>query len=447
MSLAQRSRWTGIPDAQIAVVGLLALVSAPALAQATFHGDVARTGVYRVVRARRGTGVKWTFKAAGPIVDLARDRGRRRLHRQPERPPVRDRPADGQGEVELQVAHADRVVARRGRRHRLLRVVGRLAGRARRGAPASRSGCSSTEYERKFEAKGLHGYPSAAQTIPDAWDVFTSSPAVVDGKVYFGSGDGNVYAVDAKSGVLQWKFATRDVVHASPAVANGVVYIGSWDGYLYAIDADTGQQKWTFAGGQDPAIHNQVGFQSSPAVVDGTVYVGCRDAHVYALDAATGRKKWDYPTSKSWVNGTPAVRDGMVYVGTSDSSRFMALDARTGRLRFNFDAKAYVFSSAALAGGLAYFGSHNGKLYAVDAKTGSLAWEFQTDASKRDPMKVLNADGSLNRGVFAPVFGDFQDMYVDFYRFISVGAIMSSPAVDGGVVYVGSMDGNLYALG
>ena len=34
------------------------------------------------------------------------------------------------------------------------------------------------EYERKFEAKNLHGYPSAAQTIPDAWDVFTSSPAV-----------------------------------------------------------------------------------------------------------------------------------------------------------------------------------------------------------------------------------------------------------------------------
>jgi outer membrane protein assembly factor BamB len=37
-------------------------------------------------------------------------------------------------------------------------------------------------------------------------------------------------------------------------------------------------------------------------------------------------------------------------------------------------------------------------------------------------------------------------MYVDFYRFISVGAIMASPAVDKGVVYVGSTNGNLYAL-
>jgi eukaryotic-like serine/threonine-protein kinase len=303
-----------------------------------------------------------------------------------------------------------------------------------------------TEYERKFEAKHLHGYPPDAQTIPDAWDIFTSSPAVANSKVYFGSGDGNIYALDAQTGVLQWKFATKDVVHSSPAVVDRTVYVGSWDSYLYAIDAETGQQRWAFKSGEDDVIHNQVGFQSSPAVVEGVVYIGCRDAHVYAVDAATGRKKWDYPTSKSWVIGTPAVRDGMVYVGTSDSSRLMALDAKTGRLRFNFDAKAYMFSSPALAGDLAYVGDHNGKLYAVDAKTGKLAWEFGTEGSKKDPFKVLNDDGSLNRDAFKPLFGDFQDMYLDFNRFISIGAIMSSPVVDRGVVYFGSMDGNLYAL-
>ena len=143
--------------------------------------------------------------------------------------------------------------------------------------------------------------------------------------------------------------------------------------------------------GEDPVIHNQVGFQSSPAVVDGTLYVGCRDAHVYALDAATGRKKWDYPTSKSWVIGTPAVRAGLVY--------------------------------AAIAGDLVYFGDHNGRLYAIDSKTGKLGWEFQTEASKTDPMKVLHPDGSLNQGGFAPVLGDFEDMYLDTFRFTRIGSI------------------------
>ncbi len=430
----------------LAAAVLLVVSSSPALAQSTFHANAARTGVYPSAGPTSAPAVKWTFKTAGPIVTtpaiadgvvyvasmsghlhaIDQQTGKEKWNFK-SRMPIASSPAVADGTVYF-VSSAGSLAA-----------IDAATGQPR--------WVFAAEYERKFEAKNLHGYPPAAQTIPDAWDVFTSSPAVVDGKVYFGSGDGGVYAVDAKSGVLQWKFSTGDVVHASPAVANGTVYIGSWDGCMYAIDAQSGQQKWIFRGGQDPAVHNQVGFQSSPAVVDGTVYVGSRDAHVYALDAATGRKKWDYPTSKSWVNSTPAVRDGMVYAATSDSSRFMALDARTGRLVFNFDAKAYVFSSAALAGGLAYFGSHNGRLYAVDAKTGQLAWQFQTEASKADGMKILNPDGSLNEASFAPVFGDFEDMYIDFYRFISVGAIMGSPAVDSGVVYVGSMDGYLYALG
>lgn len=427
------------------MVAALAAVSAPAAAQHTFHGDDARTGVYRSPGPTHAPTVKWTFKAAGPIVTspaivdgvvyiaslsghlyaVDRQTGQEKWNFKSSRP-IASSPAVVDGTVYF-VSSAGSLVA-----------LDLATGQPK--------WVYAVEYERRFEAQGLHGYPPAKQTIPDAWDVFTSSPAVAHGKVFFGSGDGNVYAVDAKSGVLQWKFSTGDVVHASPAVADGTVYIGSWDSRLYAIDAATGQQKWVYQGGEDAAIHNQVGFQSSPAVVGGTVYVGSRDAHVYAIDATTGRKKWDYPTSKSWVNGTPAVRDGLVYVGTSDSSRFMALDARTGRLRFNFDAKSYIFSSAALAGDLAYFGCHNGKLYAVNAQTGQLAWEFQTEGSKRDPMKLLNPDGSLNRASFAPVFGDFQDMYVDFYRFVSVGAIMGSPAVEDGVLYVASMDGNLYAL-
>jgi len=239
-------------------------------------------------------------------------------------------------------------------------------------------------------------------------------------------------------GGVKWAFKAGGPIVTSPIIAGGVVYIASLDGHLYAIDQESGKEKWNFK--------SRMPIASSPAVAGGTLYFVSSAGSLAALDVATGRRKWDYPTSKSWVIGTPAVRDGVVYVGTSDSSRFMALDAKSGRLRFNFKAGAYIFSSAALAGDLAYVGSHNGRLYAVDAKTGALAWEFQTEASKQDPMKVLNPDGTLTEAIFAPVFGDFQDMYITFYRFVSIGAMMSSPAVDRGTVYVGSMDGNLYAL-
>ena len=55
-------------------------------------------------------------------------------------------------------------------------------------------------------------------------------------------------------------------------------------------------------------------------------------------------------------------------------------------------------------------------------------------------------DGSLSDMAYAPVFGDFQDLYIAFFRFLSVGAIFSSPVVDRGTLYFGSADGRLYAI-
>ena len=155
----------------------------------------------------------------------------------------------------------------------------------------------ATEGERRFEAKGLHGMQPKTQTIADPFDIYLSSPVVGQGKVYFGSGDGNLYALDATTGELSWKFKTGDVIHASPALVDGVLFVGSWDSYFYAVDAATGKEKWRFHAGEDPLIHNQQGFQSSAAVVGGVVYVGCRDAQLYALDAATGKEKWKFDNS------------------------------------------------------------------------------------------------------------------------------------------------------
>lgn len=412
----------------------------------TFHGDVARTGVYASSAPSTLSGPRWVFPTGGPVVGspvidagvvyiaslsghlfaIEQASGKEKW-RFKSSLPIASTPAVQNGVVYF-VSSAGALVAMDATTGALKWVF-------------------ATELERRFEARNLHGYPPAAQTIPDAWDVYTSSPAVVQGRVYFGSGDGGVYCVDARTGVLQWKFQTGDVVHASPAVVGGTVFIGSFDGRFYAIDAATGLQRWVFQGGVDPSVHNQQGFQASAAVVDGVVYVGSRDAHVYALDAATGRKKWDYPTSKSWVNTTPAVRNGVVFAGTSDTARVMALDARSGRLLFNVDAKAYVFSSVALAGPLAIVGSHNGKVIAFDAVTGMSAWEFQTDNSRRNAAGLLTAEGRIDPAQFTPVFGDFQDMYIDFQRFVSLGGVLSSPAVANGIVFVASLDGNLYALG
>src|SRR5207248_4389761 len=82
-------------------------------------------------------------------------------------------------------------------------------------------------------------FPTGARVV--------SSPVIQDKIDYFGSDDGNVYAVDAESGQQIWKTATRDPVPCTPAIDHGTVYVGSYDRKFYALDAQSGAVKWKFA--------------------------------------------------------------------------------------------------------------------------------------------------------------------------------------------------------
>ncbi|HVO88409.1 MAG TPA: PQQ-binding-like beta-propeller repeat protein [Casimicrobiaceae bacterium] len=302
-----------------------------------------------------------------------------------------------------------------------------------------------TQGERRFEAKGLHGFQPRNQTIADPYDVFLSSPVVADEAVFFGSGDGNVYALDARSGALRWTFRTGDVVHASPAYADGVLFFGSWDSYFYAVDVRTGMEKWRFHGGEDPLAHNQVGFQSSPAVVNGVVYVGCRDSNLYAIDATTGKERWRFNNSGSWVITSPAVTSDKVVFATSDSSLYFVLDAHSAAPLVRQQGKAYMFASPVIAGDVVLSGVLNGTLEARDLRSGEVLWTFATEASKRNEGWVLTADRRFNGSLlFASTWREAP--MVAAQRQFSVGSIFSTPLVVDGVVFFGSTDGNLYAV-
>ena len=426
------------------LVVLIALLSPPLYCQNMFRGNLARTGVYGADGPRQLNGVKWAFKTDGWILSspavadglvffgsddknlyaLETATGAQKWKFETHGP-VRSSPAVVDGTVFF------------GSYDGVFYAVEASSGKLK--------WKFETAGEKQFEAKGLHGSLPRAQTMPDFWDFFLSSPAVTGGLVYFGSGDGNLYALDSQTGQLKWKFTTQGVVHSSPAVAGGVVYFGSWDSYLYALDAATGQEKWKFKTGEDKVNFNQVGIQSSPAVDDGTVYFGCRDAHLYAVDTATGKEKWNFNNHGDWVITAPAVYEGEVFFGSSIPAIFRIVDMKNGQPRVQWDARMLVFSSPAVAGGMAYFGSFNGKLYALDVPSGRLAWEFQTQAGKKDPLGIVAPDG---RPDFKSIFHSqmYDEMYRGGERLFSLGSILSSPTVDRGVIYFGSTDGNLYAL-
>jgi outer membrane protein assembly factor BamB len=262
-----------------------------------------------------------------------------------------------------------------------------------------------TEGESRLDAAGLYGMAPSREVVPDVWDFFLSSPAVDGETVYFGSGDRHVYALDARTGALRWKFETGDVVHSSPAIANGTLYVGCWDGLLYALNAETGRLLWKFATGVD-ATHFMQGIPGSPSVASGTVVFGSRDGNIYALDANTGKLIWKQGNEGSWVVASPAILGNTVYITTSDSMKLRALDLKTGTESFSLTYKTYSFSSPIVAGGHAYFGTFDGALYDADLNARKFAGEFRVQASLRHK-ELLTADGHLNQAaVFGPLGPD-----------------------------------------
>jgi glucose dehydrogenase len=305
----------------------------------------------------------------------------------------------------------------------------------------------ATEGERRFSAPGINYIPPAKEIMPEIWDFYLSSPTVVGDTVYFGSGDHQIYAVDAATGALRWKFATGNVVHASPAVAEGIVYIGSFDSYFYALSARDGTLLWKFKTGDDEQAHCLTGIPGSACVADGVVYFGSRDAHVYALDAKTGALRWNTATDGSWVVASPAVRNAQVYATTSDSKKFMVFDARTGAVLYTLPTAIYAFSSPVIVRDRAYFGTFDGRLHEVDLTTKTYRETFAVPGYEQNRSRYLKPDGELNGSVVWT--GDtLEDVLVDMRtKLFSLGSILSTPAVRDGVVYFGSVDGSVYALG
>ncbi|HLO68356.1 MAG TPA: PQQ-binding-like beta-propeller repeat protein [Holophaga sp.] len=198
------------------------------------------------------------------------------------------------------------------------------------------------------------------------WDFWVSSPCVEGGSVYFGSGSGQVFALDLKSGKRRWAFPTAQRVRSSPAVKDGTVYVGGFDGQVYALDAATGEKRWAFDTGG--------GIQSSPAVWEGTVFVGSRSASVFALDARTGALRWRRPhPNGSWVLTSPAVAGGKVIVGSSDEQFLQALDAGTGEEVWRVSLRYRVLGSPVVAGGFVYVGTEGAYTYVLDLETGLVA--------------------------------------------------------------------------
>ena len=211
-----------------------------------------------------------------------------------------------------------------------------------------------------------------------------------------------LYALDAYTGVKKWEFPTAGRGRNSPAIVNNIVYIGSSDGFLYAIDAKTGTEKWS--------LPDSSRMFSYPLVSNDTVYIDASSTVIKALNASIGSLKWEVTLGEELPrlgDGIFALANDILYVsvweGKNGHGKLYALDASTGSELWSLDLGAVGISAPAVANGAVYVcGWQNRKVYALDVTTGIEKWHYQCDGTIS--LSPIIADGVLYVGTRSKLY-------------------------------------------
>jgi hypothetical protein len=171
----------------------------------------------------------------------------------------------------------------------------------------------------------------ALVNVPPADGARTSADGSGTALVFFGGKKG-LYAVDSRTGELQWIFETEGTVTSKPVVARGIVAFGCHGGLLCGVDINTRRLKWSLR---------------------------------------TCNKDWDWHPMR--------VSDSILCFG-SDDLRFHGVEIETGSMRWEFETRGRILSAPEIVGDTVYLGTTAGKVYALELRTGKSIWVFD----KRD---------------------------------------------------------------
>jgi outer membrane protein assembly factor BamB len=261
--------------------------------------------------------------------------------------------------------------------------------------------------------------------------------------VYVGSNDRNLYALNASTGTLRWKYTAGGNIQSSPLVVNNTVYFGSFDTYLYAVNASTGALKWRYKTDYPISLE-------SPVVGGNAVFIsstpGYPNGNVYAIDTATGLLKWK--SINIPLPYGPLYAEGKVFV-CSFPAGCKALDAATGLTVWTVPAGISKGNPLYYNGKIYFCGE--GRFYCVNASNGDTVWT-------KGNMFPSNSSPTVDNGVLYCVSGAYMVAMdpgtgVEKWRRQSNGGLsgsgpglFSSPVVAGSVIYADNDDSYFYAL-
>ncbi len=185
-------------------------------------------------------------------------------------------------------------------------------------------------------------------------------PLLLDDRVIITGTDGAIAALERTTGRVAWRFETGGEILCTPAIADGLIVFGSGDGHVYAVN-HSGVLQWRtrLDAASTAAPKQNLTADQTQNNNQAAAYFG-----VHAM-AQAGTP----------VYGSPLIADGAIYIG-DNAGYFHALDLQTGQPRWRFARATYAIEAApALLGDLVLFGAWDGYVYAVNRSNGQLAWK------------------------------------------------------------------------
>ncbi|WP_165503257.1 PQQ-binding-like beta-propeller repeat protein, partial [Actinomadura fibrosa] len=194
----------------------------------------------------------------------------------------------------------------------------------------------------------------------DAGEGMSAAPAVSGTLAYVTGNQGQVYALDTATGQARWRAALGSErlfttgMTATPVVGGGVLCVTDDSGAVHALDPATGRRRWT---SEETTGRGGV-FGAAVSVAGPTVYLADAGGNLRALRLGDGKVAWRHAFRKSgnsprWL--LPLVTGGLAICFADDT--LVALDAASGRIRWESPGHPGIFQRPVLAAGAVHFGS------------------------------------------------------------------------------------------
>jgi eukaryotic-like serine/threonine-protein kinase len=191
---------------------------------------------------------------------------------------------------------------------------------------------------------------------------FVGGAVIYDNKLFIGSADEKVYALDTATGAKIAEYKTDGKIWGTPSIdeTTGTLFIGSYDKKLYALNTNDLSLKWAF--------ETKGSIISQPLVNNGIVYFGSFDKNFYAVNIADGSLKWKF-TGQKWFWAKPEIFSGKLYAACLDNFVYV-LDPVSGiAVHDAYNMGNPVSSSPAIVDNLIVFVTREGSLYKIDTTT------------------------------------------------------------------------------